>query len=180
MEFRKLFRGSIGLFILAIVWANPAFSAPSGERGSKLNNTGVVAGSYVNANITVGADGRIYAASDGTPQQSGDSIFDMSGHIKYNGTAPTADCNCSAGVCNAPLKGTDSAGVITVNDSSPLCSLHFDQSYNVPPACVTSLNSLDNNGRVDVSVTNDGIDFYKTNGTLSPGTLIYYQCVSVE
>src|SRR5262249_53279424 len=46
-----------------------------------LNTTGAARGSYKNANITVGSDGRVSAASDG---ESG-GVLDADGHIKLSG-----------------------------------------------------------------------------------------------
>src|SRR5215467_5132856 len=98
----------------------------------KLNTTGVAPGSYKNANITVGSDGRVSAASDG----GSGGVLDADGHIKLSGTTnPPKACatlDLSSCVKCADVCGYDSMGEITNFVNTPnFCLIRFDVAYQV-------------------------------------------------
>ena len=205
MEFRKLFRGGIGLLILAMVWANPvaAFSFfrghgghASGGHGSGGGSgsgsgtppaSGVVAGSYVNANITVNSAGIITAASSGSlpnpSPSSGNTVLDEDGHLRFDESAPTAECSgCGAGgPCPAPtIEGSDNAGILrSMDPEATACVIKFSHPYKKSPSCIISATRP--GGIFGTIVWGNSLGIFPEAGTaFSPNMAVHYHCTALE
>ncbi len=154
--------------VLAGTYPNPTL-APGAVTTAALSTTGVTSGPYTSANITIGVDGRITAASSGTSAFAAGSSRMLA----------TSDSDISLG----------SAGTIPWNEFFPTGSDITDNGggvYLINTTGIYQLNilTLQNNGLVsfqvngldlpgNVAINNDGVSaFYSCTVSLNAGDLV--------